>query len=46
MVMMSWSGATMPQLTTCKKCQAKKQNSKRRKKGGEEKRHVMQQCEL
>ncbi len=38
--------ATMPQFTTCKKCQEKKKNSKRRKKGGEEKRHVMQQCKL
>lgn len=46
MVMKSWSGATMPQPTTCKKCQEKKQNSKRRKKEGEEKRHEMQQCKL
>jgi hypothetical protein len=36
MVMMSWSGATMPQHTTSKKCQEKRQNSKRRKR--EEKR--------
>jgi hypothetical protein len=34
MVMMSWGGATMPQPTTCKKCQGKKKikEEKKRKK--------------
>lgn len=45
MVMMSWGGATMPQPTTCKRCQGKKK-SKRKKKGREKKRHEMQQCKL
>lgn len=31
--MMSWSGAKMPQLTTCKKCQEKKTKFKEEKKG-------------
>ncbi len=44
--MMSWSGATMPQHTTCKKCHEKKTKFKEEKKGREEKRHEMQQCKL